>query len=198
MAATYDFKKIPSLNKGQKESLYHPHIVSSGTIDANTLIEEISKGCTFTAGDLKGALASLSERISRYVSAGYHVELGDIGYFSAKLKALKPITDKDKVRSASVAFDNINFRASAKFKKQLHGDLTRSHIGFHSSKDSELSERKAALLAYLSSHPFITRSDYTKLTGLLKTKAINELKTFTKEGVLVMHGGSNQLIFSLA
>lgn len=96
MAARYDFRKVPSKKGNGEEPKLYPHIVSGGTIRTRTILEEISEASTFTVGDLEGVLCALTEKISKYLVDGYHVELGKIGYFSASLKATHPVKDKKR------------------------------------------------------------------------------------------------------
>lgn len=194
MAATYDLRENPNPKKdGNKQSL-HPRIVSKGTIPSRELLEEISSGTTFNVGELEGALSALAERISLHLKNGYNVELGNLGYFSAKLKA-RPVMEKDEIRSASVEFDNVNFRASAWFKKHTRGTVERSNRGFQTSAKLSEEERKDLLEKYLNENTYITRTDYTRLTGLLKNNAMKDLKEFVSQGILVTSGYRSQMIF---
>lgn len=194
MAATYDLRENPNPNKDGKKQPLYPRIVSKGTIPSRELLEEISSGSTFNVGELEGALSALSERISFHLKNGYNVELGKLGYFSAKLKA-RPVMEKDEIRSASVEFDNVNFRASAWFKKHTRGTLERSNRGFQTSAKLSEEERKDMLEKYLDENTYITRTDYTQLTGLLKNNAMKDLKEFVNQGLLVSSGHRNQMIF---
>lgn len=74
MAARYDFRKVPSKKGNGEEPKLYPHIVSGGTIRTRTILEEISEASTFTVGDLEGVLCALTEKISKYLVDGYHVE----------------------------------------------------------------------------------------------------------------------------
>lgn len=194
MAATYDLRENPNPKKDGKKQPLYPRIVSKGTILSRELLEEISAGSTFNVGELEGALSALAERISFHLKNGYNVELGKLGYFSAKLKA-RPVMEKDEIRSASIEFDNVNFRASAWFKKHTRGTLERSNRGFQTSAKLSEEERKDMLEKYLDENTYITRTDYTRLTGLLKNNAMKDLKEFVNQGVLVSSGHRNQMIF---
>lgn len=103
--------------------------------------------------------------------------------------------EKDEIRSASVEFDNVNFRASAWLKKNTRGTLERSNRGFQTSAKLNEEERKDLLEKYLDENTYITRTDYTRLTGLLKNNAMKDLKEFVNQGVLVSSGRLNQMIF---
>ena len=141
MAARYDFREVPSKKENGEEPKLYPHIISSGTIRTRTILEEISEASTFTVGDLEGVLCALTEKISKYLVDGYHVELGKIGYFSASLKATHPVKDKKEIRAQSIYFDNINFRASMWFRKHTKGYVERAGK-YGSRSSSQLSEEE--------------------------------------------------------
>lgn len=195
MTAKYDFRKTPkSKEDGEKDHL-HPRIVSGGTVSTEKLLEDISHASTFTVGDLEGVLASLTSRILSYLSDGYHVELGKIGYFSASLKA-RPVEEKNEIRSPSIEFDNVNFRASAWFRRHLKGPVQRvSNSGIHYSTEMDENEYKKRLLQYLDKNAFITRTAYSDLTGRLKNKALQDLKAFTEQGIIERKGRGSHLVF---
>lgn len=195
MAARYDFRENPSKDPDGKP-LLHPRIVSSGTIPTRQLLEDISAASTFTVGDLEGVLVSLTEKLSSYLIAGYHVELGQIGYFSASLKAKHEVTDKKNIRATSIYFDNVNFRASSWFRGHTQGRVERaSKYGFRTSSQLSVDECKMRLERYLDENAFITRTAYTQLTGRLKNKALEDLKLFVNQGVVIKKGKGNQLAF---
>lgn len=194
MAALYDLRENPSPQKEKQTQGMHARLVSQGTVDTQTIINEIAHATSFSTADLKGVLTAIEERVAVHLSRGYHVELGNLGYFSAKLK-VKPTTDKSQTHSQSVHFDNVNFRAASWLRKHLDGDLERARHGIKYSKQTTIEEHKKLLDNYLNTHICITRSDYSNLTGLLKNKALNELNKWVEQGILIKHGKLNQTIF---
>ena len=85
MAAEYDFQRKPNpKGDGELQPLY-PRIVNRGTITTKRLVSDISHASSFTPGDIEGLLAAFEDRISYYLSEGHHVQLGNMGYFSAGL-----------------------------------------------------------------------------------------------------------------
>lgn len=194
MSADYDFRRKPNEKGNDEVQPLYPRIVSKGTIDKKQLIREISEASTFTEGDLEGMLVAFQERIAHYVREGYHVKLGEIGYFSASLKA-RPIMDKKEIRAASVSFDNVNFRATASFKRRCAGTVTRATRGFCESKDITEEVRMARLNAYLEKNYFISRIEYTQITGLLKGKALRELNSLVEKGVLRTRGTGTHITY---
>jgi len=118
-----------------------------------------------------------------------------LAIFQAKLKARPGNGEGMKYARPSVEFDNVNFRASAWLKKNTRGDLERSSRGIQTSAKLSEEERRSLLDKYLDENTYITRTDYTKLTGLLKNNAMKDLKEFVNQGILVSSGHRNQMIF---
>lgn len=195
MKAKYDLKKNPKRNDDNSQETLHPRLVSSGFISAGRLFEETAEFSSFSAAELEAALTILADRAGLYVSQGYTVEFGKIGNFSGSLKSLHKIYNKKDVRSMSVVFDGVNFRASKWFRKQSAGSVERAKRGFNSSVDIGRDKRIARLMAHLEEYLLITRMEYCAITGLLKTKALKELHELRKEGILVSKGKGNQLVF---
>lgn len=194
MAAQYDLLRSPDAKStGETQPLY-PRIVSKGTIDTKTLVCDIADASSFTEGDLEGVIVALTEKISYYLSEGYHVQLGEMGYFSSSLKS-RLVMDKKEIRSTSIYFDKINFRASAWFRRHSAGRLERAKFGFRQSSDCPDEERRARLDRFLAKKHFITRRDYTALTGLLKGKALRELNALVELGVLDTKGRGSHKIY---
>lgn len=194
--AIYDFKKKPALTtkEGEKEVLY-PSIVYTGKITTHELLETLASRSTFRAGEVEGALIELVKLVGEFVGKGFHVELGDFGVFSGKIKS-RMVADKNDIRSRSIAFNGVNFRASKEFRAKAAGDLERSPVWkFRESKQMAEEERKRRMLAYIDKHGFINRVTYTRLTGRLKDTALKDLKEFAAQGIIRRVGWGNQLHF---
>ena len=124
MAAEYDFRRKPDEKGNGELQPFYPRIVSKGTIDSKQLFREIAEASSFTEGDLEGIMVSLQNKVSYYLSEGFHVKLGEIGYFSSSLTA-RPVMEKKEIRSVSIWFDNVNFRATKWFRRHCAGTVTR-------------------------------------------------------------------------
>ena len=194
MAADYDFRRKPNeKGDGEVQPLY-PRIVSKGTIDSKRLFHEITEASSFTEGDLAGIMVAFQEKVSYYLSEGYHVKLGEIGYFSSSLKA-RPVMDAKEIHAQSIYFDNVNFRPSSSFRKKVRGFVEKAKSGFAHSAEVPVEERRRRLERFLDERPMIRRKEYTQLTGLLKNKALNELNGWVKEGVLDTIGSGSHKIY---
>ena len=194
--AYYNLKKKPSLTtkEGEKETMY-ADIVYSGTITAERLIRTVAQRTGFKEGMIEGILSELQNETLEYLGEGYRVELGEFGFFSAKVKS-RLVENKNDLRSNSVSFDGVNFRASKSFRTGIRGDLERRRcIGFRTSKEWNREQLEQIVLQHIRKHGFITRATYTELTGRLENSALADLKSFAAEGIIKRVGRGNQMHF---
>lgn len=195
--ALYNLKKKPALTtkEGETETMY-ADIVYSGTIPAERLIRGVAKRTGFKEGVIEGILMELKDDVLQYLGEGYRVELGEFGFFSAKVKASRLVANKNDIRSESVAFNGVNFRASKSMRVGIRGDLERRKcVDFNTSRKWGRDNLKKLVLQYIGEHGFITRATYTQLTGRLKNTALDDLKSFAAEGIIKREGRGNQMHF---
>ena len=195
--AFYNLKKKPALTtkEGETETMY-ADIVYSGTIPAERLIRGVAKRTGFKEGVIEGILIELKEDVLQYLGEGYRVELGEFGFFLAKVKASRLVANKNDIRSESVAFNGVNFRASKSMRVGIRGDLERRKcVDFNTSRKWGRDNLKKLVLQYIGEHGFITRATYTQLTGRLKNTALDDLKSFAAEGIIKREGRGNQMHF---
>ena len=195
--AFYNLKKKPALTtkEGETETMY-ADIVYSGTIPAERLIRGVAKRTGFKEGVIEGILMELKDDVLQYLGEGYRVELGEFGFFSAKVKASRLVANKNDIRSESVAFNGVNFRASKSMRVGIRGDLERRKcVDFNTSCKWDRENLKKLVLQYIGEHGFITRTTYTELTGRLKNTALDDLKSFAAEGIIKREGRGNQIHF---
>lgn len=195
--AFYNLKKKPALTtkEGETETMY-ADIVYSGTIPAERLIRGVAKRTGFKEGVIEGILMELKDDVLQYLGEGYRVELGEFGFFSAKVKASRLVANKNDIRSESVAFNGVNFRASKSMRVGIRGDLERRKcVDFNTSCKWDRENLKKLVLQYIGEHGFITRTTYTELTGRLKNTALDDLKSFAAEGIIKREGRGNQMHF---
>jgi len=195
--AFYNLKKKPALTtkEGETETMY-ADIVYSGTIPAERLIRGVAKRTGFKEGVIEGILMELKDDVLQYLGEGYRVELGEFGFFSAKVKASRLVANKNDIRSESVAFNGVNFRASKSMRVGIRGDLERRKcVDFNTSRKWDRNNLEKLVLQYIGEHGFITRTTYTELTGRLKNTALDDLKSFAAEGIIKREGRGNQMHF---
>lgn len=197
--AYYNLKKKPALTtkEGEAETMY-VDIVYNGTIPSERLIRAVAKRTGFKEGVIDGILTELKDEMLQYLGDGYRVELGEFGYFSAKVKS-RLVANKNDLRSESVSFDGVNFRASKSLREGIRGDLERrKYVDFRMSKEWDREKLKEIVLQHINEHGFITRTTYTQMTGRLKNTALADLKSFADEGIIRQEGRGNQMHFVAA
>ena len=110
------------------------------------LVQDIADMSSFTPGDVKGVVALLEDRISYYLSEGHHVQLGDIGYFSASLQA-RPVMDPKEIHSQTIFFGKVHLRVSPDFRKRCAGYVERAKMV--SEKAQNLAVRSVIAVCWL-------------------------------------------------
>lgn len=202
MAAKYDFKVSPNIQGTEEQPTLYPKIVVSGTMELDDIAEAIAKRSSFKVGTIIGLFSDLENVITDYLANGYNVKLGKIGTFSATLTSRK-VKDKKEIRASSVHFDTVKFKPTRHFLQVISGKGSLERVapayGFKTSSDKYSKEERFDLLtAYLKEHPFITRKEYSNLTGLLKTKAANELREWSMSKKIKKEGGAPHIIYRKA
>ncbi len=197
--AHYDLKKKPSLTtqEGEKEILY-PSIVYKGTIPSETILHYVEQRCGFKDGMMAGILMEVMDVVAEYVGEGYRVELGEFGFFSARIKSTKHVAKKTDIRTGSIQFAGVNFRSSKKFlDKVSRCELDRSPKFSHRQSNTRLTaeELERQMMAHIEKHGFINRVTYSQLTGRLKNTALADLNKFVEKGVIQRKGWGNQMHF---
>lgn len=196
MSVQYDFRKSLNYdNNGEKQPLY-PRFISRGTIDAQTVYEAITSCSSFTIGDVEGMMAQLTQTIRNYLAEGYAVELGKMAIVKPKVIG-RQVMDKKEIRSPSIEIDNINFASTSWFCDELKkkASLTRAKKGFRSSRLVEEETLIRIVDKYFGENVFITRTKFSELSGLLKNKALDFLKSLVNQGVLDIEGRGSHLVF---
>lgn len=173
MAAKYDFKTSPDIQGEKEQPTLYPQIVVSGTKNLKDLAKDIARRSTVHEGTVVGLLCDLESIIANYLADGYNVKLGELGTFSATLTCRK-VTDKSEIRAASVHFDNIKFKPTRKFRKEVRskGKLERAEYGFRTS-----STRYSAEERFVTADKLSERALHYHLQGILCLDRVAENKS---------------------
>ena len=188
MSALYDLFENPPSPDGEKQPL-HARIVSKGTVDKEEFLDRVHKFTGISRSLLAGAMEAFANEARDLLADGWNVEMGNFGFFSTSLQC-PPVKDKKEIRAASVQMKNINFRASRPFKKEV-GDKMRLQRGESITRPKNSISRETCrerLNTYLENHLFISRTDYSHLTGRNKKVAIEELNSFITDRIIQKEG----------
>ena len=120
MSIEYDLFANPPRNGEEKPTL-HARAINIQTVNTNELARMIESMSTFTTADIKGAIKAISDRLYFCLSNSQSVHLEGIGTFSVTLRCKQQVENKKDIRSASIEFKNVEFRADPELKKRFRG-----------------------------------------------------------------------------
>ena len=183
MAIQYDFYRNPN-SEGTNKERYHARVVSSGQVSTEQLAKEINQECSLTPADIKAVLVSLSGKLARHLSEGRKVYLEGIGQFQVNLRCKEEVRTVNAVRSESIEFKSISYRADNELKKQLKRQkVRRSRIKKHSQPMTE-EEIDKLLTDYFAKNTILTRRKFQVLCDQVQTTANRILKRLVQYGKL--------------
>ena len=183
MAIQYDFYRNPN-SEGTNKERYHARVVSRGQVSTDELAEEINQECSLTPADIKAVLVSLSGKLARHLSEGRKVYLEGIGQFQVNLRCKEEVRTVNAVRSESIEFKSISYRADNELKKQLKRQkVRRSRIKKHSQPMTE-EEIDKLLTDYFAKNTILTRRKFQVLCDQVQTTANRILKRLVQYGKL--------------
>ena len=199
MTAQYDLK--PGLGPESEEGtpVLYPKVVPHGTKTLKDIMKDTTIGSGLNPAVVQGVVIMLESKLAQYLADGYNVKLGNIGTFSATLSS-RQVKNRNEIRARSIHFDNVHFKASKELKKEIDIQMKLERVApyrrFKTSSNEYTPEQRFQLLTdYLDKHGFITRKDYSELTGLLKTKAAEELKKWYQEKRIDKNGRAPHIIY---
>ena len=199
MAAQYDLKKSVRPKGKEDETVLYPKVVPYGTKTLKNIMKDTSKYTGLNPSTVQGVVTFLEDMMAEYLANGYNVKLGNIGTFSASLTSRK-VTDKKEIRANSIHFDNVHFKAAKELKNSIDRQMKLERVAPYrafktSSEEYTPEERFLLLQTYLDKHGFITRAQYSELTGVLKTKAATELRQWSEEGKIDRQGRAPHIVY---
>ena len=199
MIAQYDLKPGLSPQGKEGEQILYPKLVAYGTKDLKDILKHASMHTGLNAATVQGVVTFLEDVLAEYLASSYNVKQGNIGTFTASLKSRK-VTSKEEIRAKSISFDNVRFKATKELKKnigqQMRLERVETYRAFKTSSDKYTAEERFQLLTnHLNKNGYITRSEYSELTGLLKTKAAGELRSWYQEGKIDKDGRAPHIVY---
>lgn len=186
MAIKYDLYPNPA----SEDTRYHARLITGGTVETDTLAQEIQTRCSLTKADVYATLSALGDSLTERLKKGERIHIEGLGYFQITLEYV-PGEENRKVRSEQVKFKSVTFRPEQALKKKMADiRLVRVEKKHHSGQYSA-QEIDELLKNYFRSHDYITRGDFEQLCQLTKTTANRRLKELTGQEKLKKEGASS-------
>ena len=187
MAIKFDFFRSPSMI-GEKNEKFHARVVGGKTIDLESIIPIIQQRCTLSKGDITAVVDELGVELVKQLCDGNHLYLPGIGYFSLSLNAPKD-ANPTETHSQHIQIKKVEFRADQQLKDALKKDakFTRCEVKHHSPMLSD-EEVEHLLRETFRETPYLSRPDFSALTGLTRMTAQRQLDRLVEAGKLLKKG----------
>lgn len=185
--ADYILQELPMQQEDGKKKVY-PRMQVYSRFDYEKVLERMT---AYPGSPGKGALmsafTSLSQMLLTTLPEGHTIKIDGLGTFSLSLefddeKTNEKANDEDPMSYRNVRIKDINFRADPNLLKALNKETSfvRTETGVRSLAEPRKNreERIKQTLEYIEKHGFLSITDYVRLTGLSRSSASKELRSF--------------------
>lgn len=196
MSVYYDLYTSGNPQQKEEDQPLYARVIPSGTIDAKRFVELVSKSNGFSPATIEGCLEAVTNELQHWLAQGWTVEVGELGYFSLSLKCDRPVMEKKEIRSPSIHLNKVNLRINKKFVEGLK-PLKLERMESPYRVDCTLSEEecRTRLMQHIAEQGCISRTDFMRLTGINRNKAITYLNQYMEEGIIKRYGGGKTVVY---
>lgn len=204
MSCYYLMKEMPDL-LGTGERIVYPQFAHIEQTSTRQLATGIRAKSTFSEGEIEGLIQMIADELASELAQGHSVRLDGIGTFTPAL-ALRPGKEREEpdgegVRrnARSIKVGNVHFRVDKTLLYRTNALCEPVRAPWKPRRSSQQytpEERLRLAQDYLETHPYLTVTEYRKLTGLLRTAATEELKAWAAEagtGIQAMGRGAHRV-----
>lgn len=177
--------------KGRKGAVtQHARQLSEGTYKLDYICELIGARSAVSSAEVKSVLDSFAWVMELAFSAGYHLELADLGYFSPSLRTLA----KDE-KKATVLIDGVNFRCSRDLMEKMK-KIQLKQVKVKQNQDS-MEIRRKKMIEYIERNEVISPRQYALHIGCTRYRAETDIRTFVEDGTLLKIGYRSKTVYVL-
>ena len=196
MSVYYDLYASGNPQKKDEQQPLHARVIPSGTLDAKKFIELVSKSNGFSQATIEGCLQAITDELQHWLKQGWTVEVGELGHFSLSLKCGRPVMEKKEIRSPSIHLNKINLRINKKFRESMEPlQLERMESPYRNEGSLNEDNCRTVLIQHLEEQGCITRTDFMRLAGINRDKAIGLLNKYIEEGIIRKYGGGKTVVY---
>lgn len=195
MAIHFEWYETPVRPDEPDEKKIHARITLNGRIGTDEVRAKIQTRCSLTKTDVSAVLDALSHILGEELADGRQVHLDGIGYFRPTLKCTEEVTKETKRKNTKVQLKSIKFRADQALKNEV-GNVKLVNIKHdgHSNKLSNV-EIDLKLKAYFAEHQLMTRNDFQRICGFMRSKAMIHIRRLKAEGKIRNIGIPTQPVY---
>lgn len=182
MAIHFEWYETPATQGEEEKTRLHARIALNGKVGTDEIRNDIQYRCSLTETDVSAVLDALSHALAEQLRQGRQVHLDGIGYFHPTLKCTEEVTPDTKRKNSKVELKGIKFRADQTLRNKIGAvELKNTKHAGHSAKLTDV-EIDMKLKDYFAGHRMMTRPDFQKLCGFMKSKAMAHLRRLRVEG----------------
>ncbi len=188
--ARYIKQEMPDL-QGTGETKCYYRLEKRRNLSSKEFLKRAGAHGVLDDNILEHALSKIADQLVEELAEGYTVTLDGIGTFQATLgvkkdKEMDTIDgDETKRNAKSIEVKNVRYVSDKQLVKDVSRRCTLSKAGVRRVNNSPYTKEQRLLLAqeYLAdaAHPFMRAADYAELTGLPRSSATKELRTFAED-----------------
>lgn len=189
MNSYYMMKEMPDL-QGTGERIVYPQFAHIEQTTTRQLAASIRGKSTFSEGEIEGLIQMIADELANEMAQGHSVRLDGIGTFTPAL-ALRPGKEREEAdgegmrrNARSIEVGGVNFRSDKTLLHRINALYEPVRAPWKPQRSSQQytpEERLRLAHNYLETHPYLTVTEYRKLTGLLRTAATEELKAWATD-----------------
>lgn len=188
--ARYIKQEMPDL-QGTGETKCYYRLEKYRNLSTKEFLKRAGAHGILDDGILEHALSKIARQLAEDLADGYTVTLDGIGTFQATLgvkknKEMDTIDGNETKRNAkSIEVKNVRYVSDKDLVKDVNRRCELSRAGIARVNRSPYSKEQRLKMAqdYLAdpAHPFMRVADYAELTGLPRSSATKELRTFAED-----------------
>ncbi|MDL2224041.1 DNA-binding protein [Bacteroidales bacterium OttesenSCG-928-M06] len=100
------------------EALFYPQAKTLGSVDLDTICNEIALSSSLTRGDVTNTIMSFLDTVPKYLKMGFSVKLGELGSFRLSINSIGSSVPEE-ANASKVRNIRPVFIASTKLKKEI-------------------------------------------------------------------------------
>ena len=185
--AFYKMQSLPDM-RGEDIKTTYPRMTGGRVVTTDELAARVSEESTFSAGEVKGILASVCKYLAWHLREGDRVKIDGLGIFSASLgladDAEPEVPGVTRRNARSLRVRGVNLRVDKHLVNEMNRGLRLERSPYKPGRSSARytpEERLALAVEHLAAHPYLTVNDYRTLTGLCATPAREELRRWAAD-----------------